>query len=184
METAELPVKVKKKLVRRPWFWILIGIAFHMILFGSCVFGTRCAKNAYDRKMRGSIDPYGSDANATGSKVTGYNEDESRFSDKYLPSDLKAKNPDEVRYIFLWKSAMETQTAGYQVGFNYKSVSGKLETLTIRLIDYKTGKEIVSKKLWADPPERIDANAEYFPSQNIKEETVQNWLKTVIENQN
>ena len=181
MENTEKP---KKKLYQRVWFWVLIVLFAPQMLCVSVLGVTGIGAKCQSDRMKKQIDPYGYNAEATGTKVIGFDEEKQTFSGQYIPSDYDANNPNDVGYILLWKSTLVKETEEYSKfgfgGSDARNISGMVEYLDIRLVDYKTGNVIASREFKAEPPHSLESDADHFPTQNVSEDTVEEWVSSMI----
>ena len=144
------------------------------------VFAIRgIVQKAYDSKMKQAIVPYSTNADAAGTMIVSFNEDSKTFTDKYLPKDRKAKDPGDVRYILYYRSEMkETRVEYHPENAPKKTVkiNGKLEKLTVTLVDLKTGETVATKIFGGEPPEKLDSKYSRVRAK-VDSDTVTRWIR-------
>lgn len=88
----------------------------------------------------------------TGNKVVSFNQNENRYSTKYIPENLQAETPSDARYILRCTDG-EEQYGIYENSF----VVGFRRTCAAEIYDRETGEVLASQLFYGGtPPHQID----------------------------
>ena len=157
----------------------IIVIVIIVAIIASIVGAVRSAESArYQEAMDGVLEYAGNQV--TGSLMVAYDEEDQIFSKAYIPENLIAENTSEVRYILYFKAG-EIMTGVYSNGAG----SGYQRTVSLRIHDLKTGKDIAAEEFFgSDPPNSITTKANEKPKKVYGSypdtEKIQAWILEVI----
>ena len=138
---------------------ILLGIIILIAAIAGIKSVVSCiGEKSYDAKIRKGIVSYTQNENAVGTKVVAYDETKKIFTDRFIPKELRASNAKEVGYILYYTDKQLSVTERYGISqYSYssgKSITGKVEQVTVRLVNYKTGREVATTTFTASAPSK------------------------------
>ena len=146
-----------KKPSKFPIFLVLFLVLGYLFSAGNT------SASSYDRAMKSQLNR----ETATGAKIVTYHVEDEKYSDKYLPRSLKAKDADDVGAVL----EITTKETYRQYGAN-GSIWKFADILTLTLVDCDTQTVIDSRTYYPKFPNKSDGSIKY------ETDAMEEWIQT------